>query len=178
MNDSVIPCDEVTESYNEETKAVPTNFNEKKATWKTQNFYILLAFLLITIALLIAISIYCYLIKYRAKQKHFLPFDITNNELKEIMYQQYKSKMSEKVKDISTKSHAYCFFDYITNTRKFDRNNIKIGEKSYKNILIYYNGYVTIKYSKYVKINSVNPSLFSTKWMYTLKKLMKISIWR
>ena len=40
------------------------NFNEKKATCKVQNFYILLAFLLITIALLIAVSIYCYLIKY------------------------------------------------------------------------------------------------------------------
>ena len=35
-----------------------------KAIFKTQNFYILLAFLLITIALLIAVSIYCYLIKY------------------------------------------------------------------------------------------------------------------
>ena len=43
------------------------NFNEKKATCKTQKFYILLAFLVITIALLTAISIYCYLIKYRAK---------------------------------------------------------------------------------------------------------------
>ena len=36
-------------------------------------------------------------------------------------------------------------------------NNIKIDEKSYKNILIYYIGYVTIKDSKYIKINSVNP---------------------
>ena len=45
-----ITCDEVVESYNEETKTIPTNFNEKKATRKTQNFYILLAFLLITIA--------------------------------------------------------------------------------------------------------------------------------
>ena len=35
-------------------------------------------------------------------------------------------------------------------------NNIKIDEKSYKNILIYYIGYVTIKDSKNVKINSVN----------------------
>ena len=43
-----------------------------------QNFYILLAFLLIAIALLIAVSIYCYLIKYRAKQKHKLPFHETN----------------------------------------------------------------------------------------------------
>ena len=29
---------------------------------------------------------------------------------------------------------------------------------SYKNIIIYYIGYVTIKDSKYVKINRVNPS--------------------
>ena len=48
-----------------------------------QNFYILLVFLLITIALLIAVSIYCYLIKYGAKQKHLLLFHFTNNELKE-----------------------------------------------------------------------------------------------
>ena len=34
--------------------------------------------------------------------------------------------------------------------------SIKIYEKSYKNILIFYIGYVTIKDSKYVKINSVN----------------------
>ena len=32
-----------------------------------QNLYILLPSLLITIALLIAVSIYCYLIKYQAK---------------------------------------------------------------------------------------------------------------
>ena len=37
------------------------------------------------------------------------------------------------------------------------QNNIKIDEKSYKNILIYYNEYVTIKDLKYVNINSVNP---------------------
>ena len=55
------------------------NFNEKKATCETQNLYVLLAFLLITIALLIAVSIYCYLIEYRAKQ--LLPFHYTNNEL-------------------------------------------------------------------------------------------------
>ena len=39
----------------------------------------------------------------------------------------------------------------------FDMNNIKLDEKSYKNILIYYTGYVTIKGSKYSKIYSVNP---------------------
>ena len=40
---------------------------------------------------------------------------------------------------------------------KFDPNTIKIDKKSYRNILIYYIGYVTIKDSKYVKINSENP---------------------
>ena len=30
MNDSVIMCDKITESYNKETKAVRKNFNEKK----------------------------------------------------------------------------------------------------------------------------------------------------
>ena len=71
-------------AHNEQTKAMPTNFNEKKATCKTQNLYILLAFLLITIVLLIAVRICCCLKKYWEKQKHLLPFHITNNKLKEI----------------------------------------------------------------------------------------------
>ena len=37
---------------------------KKKEPVKMKNFYILLAFLLITIALMIAVIIYCYLIKY------------------------------------------------------------------------------------------------------------------
>ena len=48
------------------------------------NFYIFLIFLLITIVLLIAVSIYYYLIKYRAKQKHLLPYHNNSNKLKEI----------------------------------------------------------------------------------------------
>ena len=51
-----------------------------------KNFYILLAFLFIIIVLLIAVSIYCYLIKYQEIQKHLFPFHITNKELKQIMY--------------------------------------------------------------------------------------------
>ena len=63
-------------------ETVPTNVNENKANCKTQNFYDLLSFLLITIALLIAVSIYCYLIKYRGKEKHLLLFNFANNKLK------------------------------------------------------------------------------------------------
>ena len=59
-------CDEIIDmqakSNDKEPKTVPTNYNEKNITCKTQNFYILLTFLLITITLLIGVSIYCYLI--------------------------------------------------------------------------------------------------------------------
>ena len=64
----------------EKTRTIPKNFNEKKAIGKMQNLYVLVSFLLITMALLIAVSIYCYLINYQAKQKHLLPFHVTNDE--------------------------------------------------------------------------------------------------
>ena len=62
----MIKCDDIIEadteaqlnskakSHDEETK---TNFNEKKAACKTQHIFILLAFLLITMALLLIITI-------------------------------------------------------------------------------------------------------------------------
>ena len=60
----------------EETKTVPTNFNEKKQPVKQKKFYILLAFLLTTIT-----NYY----KYWAKQKYLLPY-LTNNKTKENFY--------------------------------------------------------------------------------------------
>ena len=49
MDDSTIICDEVMKTY-EEIKTVPSSFIEKNVTCKSKyNFYILLAFLLITI---------------------------------------------------------------------------------------------------------------------------------
>ena len=59
--------------------------------------------------------------------------------------------MSNKVKHIEIKSRTYYFFDDIIDVKRFDSNKIKIYEKSYKNILISYIGYVTIKDSKYGK---------------------------
>ena len=59
------------------------------------------------------------------------------------------------VKDINIKNHTYYFFDDIINIKYFDPNNVRIDEKSYNNILVYYIGYVTIK--KDLKIYSVDP---------------------
>ena len=63
--------------------------------------------------------------------------------------------MSNKVKEIDIKNQTYYFFDDIINIKNFNPSNIKRDEKSYKNILIHYIRYVTIKDSKYVKINFV-----------------------
>ena len=67
-------CDKVIESYEKQTKTIPTTFNEKKAICKTQNFYMLLSFLLITIALVIAFSIYCYLININQNKNIYYRF--------------------------------------------------------------------------------------------------------
>ena len=74
-SDSQITCDKIIE----EIKTVPT---KRSSTI----FYILLAFLLNTVALLTAVSIYFCFIKYRAKQKYLLPYHITNKKLKEMLY--------------------------------------------------------------------------------------------
>ena len=63
--------------------------------------------------------------------------------------------MKISVKDINIKNYTYYFFDDANNIKDFDSNNIKIDEKSHKNIYIYHIGYVTIK--KDLKIYSVNP---------------------
>ena len=54
---------------------------KKKANCETENVYILLAFLLNTTALLIAVSVYWYLIKCQAKQNHLSTFHFRNNKL-------------------------------------------------------------------------------------------------
>ena len=59
----VITCDEIINTV----KIDPTNIYPKKKTkklCKTKDFYILIIFLWITAALLIAASVHCYLIKY------------------------------------------------------------------------------------------------------------------
>ena len=72
MDDSAVICDEI-------INVKENNFNEKKyITSKTQIFYILLAFLSITIVLLIAVSINCYMIKYRRKHLFHFTTQIIN----------------------------------------------------------------------------------------------------
>ena len=76
IGDSLITYDEILKliktvpTKTNESKTVTTSFNKMKVTCKMKNFYILLVFLLTSIYLLIAVSIYYCFIKHRSKQKH------------------------------------------------------------------------------------------------------------
>ena len=48
----------------------------------------------------------------------------------------------------------------MVNIKKCYPNLLKIDKKSYKNIDIYYMGYIAMKDSDYLKINNVNPLYF------------------
>ena len=63
-NDSVVTCDRIMEPTKNETII----FNNEKATCEKNYFYILLAFLLATILLLIDVNIYYYYCHMKQKQ--------------------------------------------------------------------------------------------------------------
>ena len=99
---------------------------------------------------MILFSIYCYLRKYWVKQEHLLQFHKRNNELRKVYINKCVLKCDIKI------CTCYFFNDSI-NIKNFYPINIKRDEKSYKNILIYYIGYITIKGFKYVKTDSLYP---------------------
>ena len=63
----------------------------------------------------------------------------------------------ESIKEINIKNRTYYFFDDMVKIKSFHSNLLNIDKTSYKYIDIYYIGYITVKDSDYVKINSVNP---------------------
>ena len=61
------------------------------------------------------------------------------------------------IKQINIKNRTYHFLNNIINIEEFDSNLLKIDKKLYKDIDIYYTGYITIKRSgDYGNIYSVN----------------------
>ena len=62
------------------------------------------------------------------------------------------------IKQINIKNRTSYFFNEMINIKNFDSSLLKIDKKSYKNVGIYYTGYITIKsISDHENINSVNP---------------------
>ena len=59
-----------------------------------------------------------------------------------------------KVKQIDIKNRTYYFYNDQTNLKDFDARFLKVDKKDYKEIDIYYIGYMTIK--KIANCNNVN----------------------
>ena len=49
-----------------------------------------------------------------------------------------------KVKQIEIKNRTYYFYNDVINIEKFNSRLLKIDKKSYKDIDIYYIGYITV----------------------------------
>ena len=83
-----------------------------------------------------------------------------------------------EVKQSNIKNRTYYFYNDIFNLKDFQPKLLKIDKKSYKNINIYYIGYITIKkIDDYEGIYSVNPLYLRICIMQVeiLKKKMEIN---
>ena len=64
-----------------------------------------------------------------------------------------------EVKQINIKNRTCYFYNDVINLKDFDARLLKVDKKLYKNIDVYYIGYITIKKNDdYESIYSVNPS--------------------
>ena len=84
-----------------------------------------------------------------------------------------------KIRQINIKNKTDYFYNDQIDLKDFDAKLLKIDKKDYKDIGIYYTGYVTVKtIANCNNINSVNPLyLMIDKTIgHTLRKKMGISI--
>ena len=84
----------------------------------------------------------------------------------------------EEVKRIKIKNRNLLFYNDMVNLKNFEPNLLKIDEKHYKGINIYYIGYITIKkIDDYESIYSVNALYLRVNHSSgILKKKMEINI--
>ena len=62
------------------------------------------------------------------------------------------------VKELNIKNQTYYYFNDIINRKDFHSNLLRIDKEQYKDIDIYYIGYITVKkFSDCENINSVDP---------------------
>ena len=67
-----------------------------------------------------------------------------------------------KTKELNIKNQTYYFFNDMINIKMFESNLLKIDKKPYKEIDIYYIGYITVKmFGDCENIHSVNPLYLS-----------------
>ena len=78
-----------------------------------------------------------------------------------------------ETKQINIKNRSYYLYSNLIDLKDFDAKSLKIDKKLYKNIDIYYIGYITIKkIDDYESIYSLNPLYLHVD---ILKKKMEIN---
>ena len=70
---------------------------------------------------MIAVSIYCYLTKYKAKQKHLLPFYVT-------YYPFTKMESKDELKEINIENRTCYYFHDIMRVKDVDFTDILLEE--------------------------------------------------
>ena len=82
-----------------------------------------------------------------------------------------------EIKKENIKNWTYYFYNDRTDLKSFDAKLSTIDKKNYKDIDIFFIGYVTVKKNDDCNnINSPNPLyLMLDEWLVTLKKKIKIS---
>ena len=71
------------------------------------------------------------------------------------------------VKELNIKNRRYYYFNNIIDIKDFQSNLLKVDKKQYKDIDIYYIGYITIKtFGDCENIYSVNPLYLFCYWIF------------
>ena len=73
---------------------------------------------------------YCYVIKYQAKQKHLLAYPSQRTNSKKLI----NKESNDKLKKINVKNRVCYYFDGIIEVENFDSDDIIFDEKSHENI--------------------------------------------
>ena len=117
-----------------------------------RKFPVLPRFLSIIISLLIAVSIYFYLIKYNPKQKHLLPYYVKKWQTNKCFI---NINSNDELKETDTKNCTCNYLDDIIKIEDFNLDNISIDGKSYENILVYNILYKTLIDAKPLRIRLI-----------------------
>ena len=90
-----------------------------------KHFYILLTFLLISIALLIAVSIYFCMIKYKSKQKTFIA---TLRHKQKIKRTFINMESNDELKEIIIKNCTCYYFDDLIKIEDFNLHTLTLKQ--------------------------------------------------
>ena len=116
---------------------------------------------LFSIIFTIKVAIGTYFAYYKC-MNHAKTTDAKKSFIKVLTLYYWTYKVTANTESIDIKNQTYYFFNDMMDLNDFDSSLLKIDKKSYKDIDIYYTGYITIK-----KIDECE-SIYSAKTLYLI----------